>query len=72
MLINFTVADAAAQSALVAALNDNTFGEYILVDDTLPIATMEETAALISAALPPFKVRALVDSVEILPVVSII
>jgi hypothetical protein len=27
MLINFTVADAAAQSALVAALNDNTFGE---------------------------------------------
>ncbi|CAC9556417.1 hypothetical protein, partial [uncultured Gammaproteobacteria bacterium] len=49
MLINFTVADAAAQSALVAALNDNTFGEYILVDNTSPIATMEETAALISA-----------------------
>jgi hypothetical protein len=51
MLINFTVADAAAQSALVAALNDNTFGEYILVDNTSPIATMEETAALISAVL---------------------
>jgi uncharacterized protein YneR len=51
MLINFTVADAAAQSALVAALNDNTFGEYILVDNTSPIATMEETAALISAAI---------------------
>jgi diadenosine tetraphosphate (Ap4A) HIT family hydrolase len=49
MLINFAVADAAAQSALVAALNDNTFGEYSLVDDTLPIATMEETASLISA-----------------------
>jgi hypothetical protein len=77
MLINFTVADAAAQSALVAALNDNTFGEYILVDNTSPIETTEETAAsvMVSApvpptkllivaldkALPPFKVRALVD-----------
>jgi hypothetical protein len=30
-------------------LTYNTFGEYILVDNTSPIATMEETAALISA-----------------------
>ncbi|CAC9950866.1 hypothetical protein [uncultured Gammaproteobacteria bacterium] len=30
VLINFTVADATAQSALVNALSDNTLSEYIL------------------------------------------